>query len=634
MRHGLPRPLPHLGLIVALATPLACSSAEEPESPKTEPKSAEAPADPATEAKAPAGTKTEANADETDNGLTKTIAAGIDAAAPDNRLERGDALGHFVLPNPATFLDEIRTQATPAKSAAFLNESTLRSMAGMALGARSGLAQHMSLKDPIGCVFVDDTAIEFPVACTVGYEGGLEAVVADLGTEGQQPEAEGHRAHYRVEGQDLYLDELDGHVVVTNHPAIFAKAKDYLGRNVIDRASSITDDVEMVVYPKAAMVRYSAQVEALTSTMRSIPLPTSGNPLMKAWADYSRASMDRSLDYYRELDQVDFGMGLEKLGFVLRYALYPTPGSSTQSDSQAIASGPVDVSLLRQLPAESWMISGSTVDWKAAWSLESAAAMRDALLEGYAAEVGRPSAEIRTVVEAFLDENAGLYEDDMALAIAYLPGTQGGLVVSRKLAAPARDRWKPWTESFTPERVLGPEASKFVTWSFQADALEVDGVAVDRWTIEPGPEAMAEIAKKKDPTIAEITRRFGGLKLMVDRVELSDRVLFVIAPGSQEAYIRAAIEATKSAGTGSDPGLTALIARNPGTSAMMAFSATGALRWARDVLPAEATRELPATLGRDLSDVYFSATYGRSGEQHGEMVFGQPLIDGVRALAK
>ncbi|MEM9453915.1 MAG: hypothetical protein AAGF11_07030 [Myxococcota bacterium] len=634
MRHGLPRLRPHLGLMVALATPLACSNAETPESPKTEPKSAEAPAESEAEAEAKTSTTAKPKADETDNGLTKTIAAGISAASSDNRLERGDALGHIVLPSPTTLLNEVRTQAAPAKAAGFLDEGALRGLAGMTLGTRSGLAQHLSLKDPIGCVFIDDTATEVPVACSVGYEGGVEAAVADLGEENKQPEAEGHRAHYRVEGQDLYLDELDGHVVVTNHPALFAKAKDYLGRNVIGRASSITDDIEIVVYPKAAMARYSTQVEALTSTMRSLPMPTSGNPLVKAWTDYSRASMDRGLDYYRELDQIDFGMGLEKVGFVLRYALYPTPGSSTQSDSQAITSGPVDVSLVRQLPAESWLISGSTVDWKAAWGLESAAVMRDALLEGYATAVGHPSAEIRTAVEAFLDENASLYDDDMALAVAYLTGTQGGLIVSRKLAAPARDRWKPWTKSFTPKHVLGPEASKFVTWSFQADALEVDGVAVDRWMIEPGPETMAEIAKKKDPTLAEITRRFGGLKLMIDRVELPGRVLFVIAPGSQEAYIRAAIEATKSGGAGSDAGLTALLARNPDTSAVMAVNVAGALWWAREVLPAEATREIPAMLGRDLGDFYFSATYGRAGEQRGEMVLGQSMIDGIRKLAK
>ncbi|MCA9709392.1 MAG: hypothetical protein KDK70_26360 [Myxococcales bacterium] len=632
MHHAPSHRRSHLALALALAAPLSCSKSDEAEAPK-----AEAPADAEAakpEATKPEATKPEAAKPEAPGGLAQAIAEGVSAAEVGGRLDRGHALGHFVLPSPATLLTEIRTKAAPAEGAAMLDETALRGLAGMALGARSGLAQHISLDAPIGCVLVDDLATEVPVACIVGYTGGAEAAIADLGKDNRQADAEGHLAHYRVEGQDLYIDDLDGHVAITNHAAILDKAKPYLTANLIGRAASITDDIEVVAYPKAVLARYSREFDNLFSTLRSTPMPATGNPLVDAWGDYSRASMDRSLQYYRELDQFELGLGLEALGLVFRYAIYPTPGSSAQSDTQAVASGPMDASLAQQLPAQSWLVSGSTVDWKAAWSLESVTSMRDVLLEGYATAVGRDAAEVRTAVESFLDENASLYGDDMAVAFVHLPGTQGGVVVSRKLVAPARAGWKPWTEGFSPETVLGPEGIKKVTWSFQPDATTVDGVAVDRWTIEPGPELAAEIARSKEPVVAELERRFGGLRLVIDRVEVSDRVFFVMAPGSQEAYVRAAIEATKSGGVGSDPGLTALLSRNPGTSAIMAVNVAGGLSWAREVLPPEATASLPASLGKDLGDFYVSATYGASGQQRGEMVLSQAMIDGLRALAR
>lgn len=615
-----------LALALALAGPLACNKPAEGEA-----KPESAPAGPA-EAKpeAPAEPKPGEPVAKPE-GLTKVVA---EAAAGGGRLERGDALGHFAVPNASRLLTEVRTQASPPSGASYLDESALRGLSSLALGPRSGLAEHISLEQPMGCVLVDDASMDAPVACAVGYKGGATAAAADLGAEGKQADSAGHAAHYVIEGQDLYLDDLGGHLVVTNHAAVFAKAKGYLERSVIGRAGEITDDMEVVVYPKALMARYARQIESFTSLMRAVPPMPGSSPMATAFAEYSRTSTERSLDFYRELDQVDFGLGLEPVGFVFRYALYPTPGSSAQADSQAVASGPIDASLVKQLPAESWVVTASTIDWKALWELESAAPMRELLINAYAEAVSRDAGTVRTAIETFLAENSTLYGRDFAFGLMHLPGTQGGLVVSRRLTTPARERWKPWTESFDPTGVLGPEGVKLVTWTFEADALEVDGVAVDRWTIEPGPDAKAAIKAEADPVLAELERRLGGLRLDIDRVELGDRVLFVVAPGAQERYIRAAIEATKGGpSTGGDAGLSALLVRNPDTSAIMAVDVAGALSWAREVLPPEATATLPAGLGGDLGDFYVSATYGASGRQHGEMVLSQGMIDGLRKLA-
>ncbi len=623
----LPRVVSYLGIAVLLATPLACSKSDE---------AAGKESSPAAETKAEAGKtadgKTPAGERKGSDGLAQVVRD--TATAEGGRLDRGDALGHFVVPNASRLLEEVRTQAAPPKGAAFLNEASLRGLAGMGLGARSGLSQHVVLDQPMGCVLVDDASVDVPVACMVGYQGGAAAAATDLGSEGKQADAAGHVAHYVIDGNDLYLDDMGGHVVVTNHASLFAKAQVYLKANIIGRGPSISDDVEVVMYPKALMGRYSKQVESLVSMMRGTPPVPASNPFGEAFTEYTRASTERSFDYYRELDQLDMGLGLEPVGFVFRYAIYPTAGSTAQADSQAIASGPIDPTLVQQLPAESWMVTASTIDWKAAWQLESAATMRDVVTEAYAKAVGRDAAAVRTVIESFLEENSTLYGRDFATALVHLPGTQGGLVMSRKLSAPARAQWKPWADGFDPATVLGPEGEKAITWSFQPDALVVDGIAVDRWTIEPGPESKAKIAAKADPVIAEIERRFGGLKLEIDRVELDDRVMFVVAPGAQERYIRAAIMAAKGGpSSGSDAGLRSLLARNPDTSLVMAFDVAGALGWLREVMPPAESGKLPKGLGADLSDFYVSGTYGASGRQHGEMVLSQAMIDGLRKLA-
>ncbi len=617
-----------LGLLCLLVgTSMSCSRSDS-----------EATPDPATPASSPdpatPATETAPLAPATEPGIGTRIAAGEGTPPSDHgRLERGNALGHFVLPRPSALLEDIRTRAAPPRIAGMLDEAALRTLARMTLGSRSGLADHLSLDGPLGCVLVDDAVTELPIACTVAYEGGAAAVMADLGPEGRRDDAEDHVAHYRFDRQDLYLDDLEGQVVVTTHPAIFAEAASDL-RRLLGRAPSISDDVEFVLHPSASLARYSPQVDALLSALRSAPGPQSNDPLAERFTEYSRASLGRSVSSYRELEQIRVGIGLDDRGLALRYAVFPTPGSRTQSDAQAIASGPVDLDLVRRMPEASWLLLASAIDWRTVWGLESAVPLRDVVLETYASAIERDPSNVQAAVESFLDENAGLYDDDMVLALVHVPGTLGGLVLGRTLEAPAREHWMPWTERFTPEAVFGSEAPQIFTWSFQADAMVVDGVAVDRWTLKAGPQAKAALERSDDPGLEWIQRRIDPLTFDIDRVELDDRVLFIIAPDHQERYVRAAIEATASNGSGADPGLTAQLAHDPDPSGLVAVDVAGALAWAREVLPAEQTGMLPPRLGRDLGDLYFSATYGASGQQRGELVLSQSMLDQLRALVK
>ncbi|MEM7159485.1 MAG: hypothetical protein AAF799_41990 [Myxococcota bacterium] len=638
-----PHVLTSLGIAACLALPAACSKSGDEEETKAEAnKDASSSDEKADGAKAKTGDESAKNnagggaeAARQVTALGKTVADGIaDAAGGIERLDPEHALGHFLLPNGATLIEDVSSNIAPSGQAAIVSEPMLRMAMSGVLGSRSGVSQHLALDKPMGCMISDSTATDFPVACVMGYTGGLSAAITDMGADGKQGDAAGHGALYRIEGQDVYLDEVDGHVVVSNHPEVFGTAKHYIKANLIDRAPSVKEDIEVVLYPKSAMSRYSKEVDTLLATMRGAPTPPTGNPMIDAFTNYSRTSVDTSFDYYREIDQLDLGLSIEEIGVVFHFATHPTEGSKMQADAQAISAGAVDQDLVNQLPIESWLVTTSTINWDAAWKLESSATMRDAMIEIYGEAVGRDPAEVKTALEAYFEETAKLFAHDTAMGIAHLPGSQGGMIIHRKLNAPARESFRAWSEGFTPEKVLGPEGSKYVTWSFEMDATKVDGIAVDRWTVEPGVEAKKEMAKKPDPALAEIEKRFGGVKLVVNRIELDDRVIVVVAPGSDEQYIKAALAAAKGGtGVGSDTGFATALKRNPKTSMIMAADIAGAADWARAVLPPEATRKLPPGIGRDLGDFYFSVTYGESGSQHGEMVLSQGVIDQLRALA-
>ncbi|MCA9651539.1 MAG: hypothetical protein KC501_16585 [Myxococcales bacterium] len=115
---------------------------------------------------------------------------------------------------------------------------------------------------------------------------------------------------------------------------------------------------------------------------------------------------------------------------MFRDAAYPTPGSGMQADVQAVSAGAIDTARVASLPAEAWMVSAYTLDWKAAWDMESAVTLRDVALDAYAVGVGRSGPEVKAAVEAFLEENAGLYGKDTTMALMHLPGSQG-LAVDR-----------------------------------------------------------------------------------------------------------------------------------------------------------------------------------------------------------
>ena len=116
-------------------------------------------------------------------GIADKIAGGlVDDIAPADKVTRGDALGHILIANPKGMLEKVATQAAPAKFAGSVNEAAIKTLGGMAMGDKAAVVQHLDFAKPFGCMVVDSTVIDVPVACTMGYTGGSAALATDLGS--------------------------------------------------------------------------------------------------------------------------------------------------------------------------------------------------------------------------------------------------------------------------------------------------------------------------------------------------------------------------------------------------------------------------------------------------------------------
>jgi hypothetical protein len=558
-----------------------------------------------------------------------------DSMSAAGALTRGSVLAHVMLPNPEALLGKIKQQAAPEAMGSFLDPKFIKEMGAMQLGARGEVLKNLQFDKPIACVLVDGTASPFPIACVLGYTGGADKLVEHMGTEGKQADPGGAKGHFVVEGQNLFIDALGDRVVVATDTDAIGKAKPYLEQNIIGRADKNISDVEIVAYVSAGMTRYEELLEPLLSSMGA-PTPTaSDNPIEKAVAEYVTGSSKDSVQRFKDMEQATLALGFHADGFTTRWAMFPVAGSEFEKEMQMASAGPVDLGFVEKLPNNSVMMAGVRFDGKIG-EMKSIKALRDAVVGEYAKELGKDAATVNKAIDDFLAEETALYGEDVAAALAYEPGSLGGVVVQVPLdgGKSGRESWKAWSEQFTVDKVLGPEAAKKVTWSFKADAATIGGAPVDRWTLEPTKEALAEMEKESPETFKAIKAKWTSMAVTIDRAEVDGRAIFVITPTAGDKYMQAAIDAVggKSA-LAEDRGYKAIAAKNAKVSALWAVDVKQGSDLLRQLLPPEDAAKIPPSLGNDLSDVWFSSSYGRAGSQTGEFSISQGFIDQLRALA-
>ncbi len=551
-----------------------------------------------------------------------------------------EILGHLAIASPSRLLADIKTQLVPPKYAGFLEEAALRSFVSMALDKRSNLAMNYDFAAPVGCALLEPKIEDIKLSCTFGYKGGATAFVTDLGELNKQADAGGHLAAYGVEGKSVYIDGTGDTVFVSSGPETHGKTEAYLQRNVIARAGDIHGDIEVVAYVATVFDRYRDQIVPFFEQAQGAePAPT-GNPAIdgaaRAWSDYRKRSSKNTVDRIHEFAQFSLFFSVEPAGVMMGGALFPKAGSRVAQEMAVYGGTKLDASFAGSAPSGTTALFAMHMSPKV-HELQSAIDGRKMLAEVWAAMSGNSPAAIEAAVAAYQKENAELFDGQTMLALGREPGALFGMTLAARLQAgkSARESYRAWSTAFTPQVVLGPEFSKYVTWQFKADAATIDGVAIDRWTIEPTAEARKGVEKEMDAEgKAFVDKALGGMALHIDRAEVAGNVLFVVAPKAEAAYMRRAIAAAQGKGNvAGSPGLGKVLGRDPETAGILAIDVKEGMAWIRDWSEFGAkTTDVPQNVGTDLGDFYLTMRYTTDGATAMEYVVSQQLIEQLKTL--
>lgn len=627
--------VPHLATMALLCSSVTlggCKNKDEP-----------AQADTKAEAKAKGETGGEADADPSvGDAVVAATGKTLDVLDQELAHEKGVVLGHVLLPNPAQVLTDLKG-FSPAQAQGFMDEAALKALVGMQLGERAKVVQNIDLKRPHGCAVVDIKAYEeAPVSCAIAYTGGAKQLVTDMG-EGGKTAADGHFAAYEVEGQKIFIDELGDHVGVTAYPDLFAKTKGYLEKNIVARGSAPRGDVEVVAYVGEIIESYPEEVKPLLDKMREQQDlgGATADPrlaqLQQVYADYNKKNSERTIQQFKDMKQVSIDIGVDDKGMMFGLTMLPKAGSDAAKIAADYGGGVVDPALAKTAPDGTWMLMLGHNE-RGAWKSPQAQDAIGMMVDGWAALAKRDAAVGRAAVDEYLEETEALYGNDSLFGLSAVDGGLFGAVMVTPTKKPTRDAWLAWSAAFTPDAVLGDEGSKYATWSFEPEHAKVDGVVIDRWTIEPTESARKGImADMSDKDKKQLDQYIGELRLVVDRAEVDGRVVWTVAPKAEDAWMKRVVGAQKGKGSlAGDPGLEAALSYHPGAAVVFGLDINGMFDWLRSMPDLkDAMAKIPNDLGENLSDVLLVMEYRKDGVSTIDFVVSSAVIkDGVDMASK
>lgn len=553
-----------------------------------------------------------------------------------------NVLGHFMVANSSRLLGDIKAQLVTPRYAGFLEESTLRSLVSMALDKRANMAQNVDLAAPLGCVLADFKMPEPAVSCTFGYRGGATQFVKELGEQNKQQDGAGHVAAYNSpNGQTVYVDEVAGQVVVSSGKDTFNTTQGYLQNNMIGRAGAVNGDVEIVAYVATAFDRYRDVITPILDQIGNLNQtpPSTGNPAvdgaLQAFTSYQKKSSKQGFERIAELTQLTMFFSVEPAGVMFGGAMFPKPGSRVALEAAQYGGLKLDAAFAGSAPTGAAMLASFHAN-PAMNESPSVVEMRRLVSEIWAPLSGRDAAGIEAALAGFQAENAALYDGQGVFTVGNEAGAPFALFIGSHLqpGKSAREGWKAWSSGFTPEAVLGANLSQYLTWKFTPDAANVDGVAVDRWTFEPGPAIKGKIeAEMRADAKVMVDKVLGGLFLNVDRAETNGTVLITIAPKAEANFMRRAIGAAQGNGNvGAGAGMAKALARDPSGVGVLAFDVKEILAMVKNMANYGAPVGALPNVGTDLGDVYATFRYSTDGTSAMEFVISQQIIDQIKTL--
>lgn len=480
--------------------------------------------------------------------------------------------GHVRIPSPTGFLSALHTSPLPASQRSFFEESSFRSLASLALGSRSAVAEHVDLTRPMGCVITSFRTHAIPVACVVGYQGGLPRLVQDLGPQGFINGADDHAA-YRFEGTSVYLAAMGDHVAFAFAPDLIAATRDRLQRELVD-APAGDEELLVTAFPHVIFADASDQILAFTEQIARAQPPT-GNASVEAMQEAQR----KQWQSWGELERADMWLDVTPDHVRLGYRGTAQAGSATErayAAARAVAPLAPARSLMARLPTGTLLTMGMRFD--------TASLAEDPMLGAYVQALGTmggadsPQAEQYRKGMAMWSE---LSTGEAAGAMLHERGTKGGVVfvygVRPGIDAAARMR-----EYFKAQQDL-PAAQPDFTTEIRPGALRVGKLRADVVTMTP------TAAFSSTPGGASVVQALGeSPRLQLAFTQRGDTFIMAMAPTKVDRYLRRALAANDGKATLAD--VTAakpVLQANAGNTMTITASMSAIVRWLDqlDVIP-------------------------------------------------
>jgi hypothetical protein len=364
--------------------------------------------------------------------------------------------------------------------------------------------------------------------------------------------------------------------------------------------------------------------------------PATGNPAIdnavQAFTAYQKRSSKQSFDRIAEISQFTLFFSVEPAGVMFGGAAFPKPGSRMAQEAAQFGGMKLDGANAAIAPTGTAMLAAFHTNPRV-YEMASVADMRKLVAETWAPVSGRDAASIEAAFAAFQTEQATLYDGQNMFAFGNEQGAPIAVMIASHLAAgkAARESWKAWSQAFTPDAVLGSNFSQYLTWKFTPDAANVDGVPVDRWTIEPGPAVKKMEGQMPPDAKAMIDKVLGGLFLHIDRAEVGGHVVHTMAPKSEANYMKRVIAAVQGKNNVSAvPGVAKILARDPDAVGIMAVDLKQILDMARNMARYGAKPGNIPNLGTDLADFYATFRNTSDGTSSMEFVVSQQLIEQLK----
>lgn len=534
--------------------------------------------------------------------------------------------GHFVVPAPDKTITRVADQYAPPGMGMLLSVSQVKSMLAMPLEGRSEVAKHLDLTKPFGCVLVNPKQNDQPVACAVGYEGGITQLVEDMGQEGYQSGGADYAA-YEVSGETFYFKGWGDHVGVALDPTLLADAGATIEASII-KPGKADRDFYSKAKPKVIFADAREEIEGFFSemeqTMNSAPTGAPGS-------EYAGASAKAALDMYRSFSDLKSAEFLFRIGKQRSRTIYRSTaaqGTDTAKQYERDAKLPtVDVAMMEALPDDAFFISGMSFDF--------AHIMEDPWIGPYMRMLSGMKAadgtDLGTAMTKMFSEMGDVMAGPVAAAAFPVKGSAGAMVATYavKPGKEALPVMRAFLESYKMESLM-PSFGEYVKTTYKKGAFTVGGVKADTFTMAPTKKALAEM--KKDGDFAKLKKVLGQVQFTMAYAEKNGRMHLVMTTAKPKKALEKMLKAASGKGNiGKFGSARKRVKKHADGTTLLMLDIKGMSAWLRSLDFDGDLDDMPK-VGLGLDDVVWTGRINKKGKKEYEFSISQPLIDQLRSL--